>query len=294
MKASIIITTFRRPAFLEKAILSCLHQHTDFSFEVIVVDDNGKHTEWQQQTEAALPTDARIKYLALEKNSGACVARNEGAAFASGDYLFFLDDDDAFLPNKLDVQIRFLETHADYDGCLAAFKRIGSDGKEIIADSNYPVVGDFKNFVLRGNFFTPMICIRKTSFTKSGGFIDIPRFQDRFYMMHLLRAGFRFGVLRDQLHLMYEHSEDRITSRSLEKTQISVSLIDRWMRQFRNEFSSEEWMQLQYNSLRTMAVTKYNATSRSERISASASFLRLFSMKKKGSDIFLMFKSLIK
>lgn len=294
MKASIIITTYNRPVFLERAIASVLGQKTDFQFEVIIIDDNGLGSDLQKKTESIIPKNLNITYFPLKINSGACIARNRGAELATGEFLFFLDDDDEFLPNKLHEQITFLEHNIEYDGCLAAFKRIGQNGNEILADSNYPVVGDFKNFVLRGNFFTPMLCIRKISFFKSSRFIDIPRFQDRFYMMNALKQSFRFATLQKQLHIMYEHCEDRITSKSVNQTKMAISQINTWINQYYEEFSEAECEEMKYNSLSTIAVTRYNALSRIVRISSSISFFKLFLMKKRKSDFLLIIKSLIK
>ena len=68
-------------------------------FKVIVVDDasvDGSQGILKQYGNA-------IRLLCLEKNAGACAARNQGAALASGEYLVFLDGDDAFLPWALEV-----------------------------------------------------------------------------------------------------------------------------------------------------------------------------------------------
>lgn len=294
MTASIIITTYKRPIFLEKAITSCINQKTSFPFEVVIVDDNGLGTDFQKQTQAIIPQNINLKYLPLEKNAGACVARNKGAQIASGEYLFFLDDDDEFLPNKLQIQVDFLNNNKVFDGCLAAFKRIDEKGSEIRAESNYPVVGDFKNFVLQGNFFTPMLCIKKTSFLQSGGFIEISRFQDRFFMINALKKDFKFAALQQQLHIMYEHTQDRITSKSLDKTKKSIAKINAWVSHYRNEFSDKEWKNFQISNLRKIAVTSYNSTDKKIRMSSAAYFFKIFLKTGHFSDLVMMCKSLIK
>lgn len=294
MKASIIITTYNRPEFLKRAILSCISQKTSYKFGIIVVDDNGINTPSQIETASVVSEYDEVKYLPLEKNSGACIARNEGAEVAEGEYLFFLDDDDEYLQNKLQIQIDFLENNKDYDGSLAAFKRLDEKGNEIISITNFPVVGDFKNFVLEGNFFTPMICIRKKSFIKSGGFIDIPRFQDRFYMMSMLKEDFKFGVLHDQLHIMYEHSVDRITSKSLEKTQNALSQIMNWLQSYRPLFTNEEWEKIEIDSLKKIAISFYNSSSKNDRREAAKLYWDIFIKTFVFSDFILMIKSLVK
>ena len=294
IKASIIITTYNRPKFLERAIYSCKNQSTQYGFEIIVVDDNGIGKTAQIETASLVDEIGNVKYIALEKNSGACVARNEGANIASGDYLFFLDDDDKYLPNKLQEQISFLETHNDLDGCLASFKRFDKNDNEIMAASNYAVVGDFKNFVLDGNFFTPMLCIRKNSFTKSGGFIDIARFQDRFYMMNMLKEGFKFWTLDKQLHVMYEHNEGRITSTSHEKTSGAITKILSWLSNSKNEFTLQEWTTVVSNSQRQIAVSYYMSDAKSDRQIAARLYWNIYLKSLKFSDFMMILKSLVK
>lgn len=294
MNSSVIITTYKRPDFLLRAVKSVLAQSVPT--EVVVVDDNGLGTEDQLITQKVLkPFLDKITYLPLEKNSGACIARNEGVKVASGEYIFFLDDDDEFLPDKVKIQSAFLKNNKEYDGCLAAFKRIDDkEKKEILADANFPVVGDFRNFALHGNFFTPMLCIRRQAFRDSGGFRDIPRFQDRFFMMHALQQGLSFGVMADALHIMYEHSGNRLTSSSVGKTSEALRQINNFVLDYRDEFSSAEWQAFQRAQRQTLAVTKYNATKRNIRQSASLDYLQLFLSLPNLADFIMVFKSLVK
>ena len=295
MTASIIITTYNRPTYLKRAVESALYQRADFPCEVIVVDDNGLGTAMQEETEGLVKSQfPDVVYLPLKQNSGACIARNQGATIASGTYLFFLDDDDVFLPNKVQHEVSYLDNHPELAGCLAAFRRLDEKGSEIESDSNQPVVGDFKNFVLHGNFFTPMLCIRKEAFVDSGGFISIPRFQDRFYMLNALRKGLRFGVIPEPLHIMYEHSGSRLTSSSVGKTSEALLQINNFVLDYRDEFSSAEWQAFQRAQSHTLAVTRYNAAKRSIRRSASLDYLHLFLSQPNLADFIMVFKSLVK
>lgn len=294
MKASIIITTYNRPEFLSRAIISALEQNTSHSFEVIVVDDNGKDTVTQKDTEKLIEQFSEVHYLILEENSGACVARNEGAKIAKGEFLFFLDDDDAFLPNKVEIQINYLEIYIEYSGVLAGFIRIDEDGREIISESNQAVVGDFKNFVLRGNFFTPMLCIRRKDFLQSGGFIDIPRFQDRFYLMNTLKKEFTFGVLAESLHIMYEHQNSRISSSTIEKTEKALKQIEGFLQTYREEFLIKEWKQLKLKHLNEKAVSYYISEENKIRRKAILKYGQIFFNTTKYNDLKMIFKSLIK
>jgi glycosyltransferase involved in cell wall biosynthesis len=107
-----VITTFKRPVHLRRAIISVLNQEYS-NFEIVVVDDNDEVSAERRQTEKIISgfSDSRLHYVLHDRNLGANVARNTGARHSKGDYIAFLDDDDEFLSNKLlrqiDVALRF-------------------------------------------------------------------------------------------------------------------------------------------------------------------------------------------
>ncbi len=292
--ATIVITTYNRPKFLERAIYSCKSQNTQYEFEIIVVDDNGIGSEHQKETEKLVKSNKEVVYLPLEKNSGACVARNKGAKLASGEFLFFLDDDDEFLPAKLEEQMKYLNQNPQMDGCLAGFVRKNEAEQEIISGSNDPVVGDFKNFILYGNFFTPMLCIRKNSFEKTDGFISIPRFQDKFFMINALLKGLSFGTLGRPLHVMHEHNGERVTSVSVEKTEKSLLQIRIIVEQNKYQLSKAEWKLFLSKQLRVLAITKYVSSKKIIRRSAAVDFLKLFFSHLNFRDLIMTLKSIVK
>jgi glycosyltransferase involved in cell wall biosynthesis len=101
---SIIITFHNQQRFIKDALDSALSQR-DAEFEVVVVDDaslDGSQEILKGYADA-------IRLVCLGTNVGACAARNRGAAEAAGEYLVFLDGDDALLPWALDVYNRIVE-----------------------------------------------------------------------------------------------------------------------------------------------------------------------------------------
>ncbi len=101
---SVIIPTYNYARFLGEAIDSVLAQ-TLPPLEIIVVDDGST----DDTTELLAAYGDRIRVL-RQKNQGVGMARNAGIAAARGDYLAFLDSDDAWYPCKLELQMqRFAE-----------------------------------------------------------------------------------------------------------------------------------------------------------------------------------------
>lgn len=108
---TVIIPTYKRAHALPKAINS-VKQQSYLEWEIVIVDDNSPDSEARKQTAAAIAQfeDKRIRYICHDANKGACQARNTGLDAASGEYVAFLDDDDIWQPNKLELQVVALET----------------------------------------------------------------------------------------------------------------------------------------------------------------------------------------
>ncbi|UQB67452.1 glycosyltransferase family 2 protein [Epilithonimonas zeae] len=294
MKASVIITTYKRAAFLLNAIESVLSQSV--IAEVIVVDDNGFGSLEQIETYKVLePYLDKIIYIALSVNSGACFARNKGIETAKGEYIFFLDDDDVFLPSKVEIQTAFLDNHLQLEGCLAAFKRINYEtNEEILADSNSPVVGNYKNFVIKGNFFTPMLCIRKSAIEAIGGFDNIARFQDRYLMIKALLNNYNFEIINDALHIMYEHQDERITQAGVEKSLKSLDIIKNEVLKTKEKFTDKEWLTYLQKDFRMRGMFFYISKHYKIRLKGIVYFLKSFQTIYNIYDLKMIFKTILK
>ena len=111
---SIIIPTYNRANVIKRAIDSVLRQTYD-SYEVVVVDDGST-----DETESVIAgiQDARIRYIALKENQGVAHARNIGIREARYDYIAFLDSDDEWLLDKLELQMRLFQNSTEDIGMV--------------------------------------------------------------------------------------------------------------------------------------------------------------------------------
>jgi Glycosyl transferase family 2 len=98
---SVVIPTLNRPKLLVRALNSVLRQ-TCQEFEIIVVADR---TDEDTVRATRALNDARIRVVLNREAPTAAGARNTGADDAQGEWLAFLDDDDEWLPNKLERQL---------------------------------------------------------------------------------------------------------------------------------------------------------------------------------------------
>jgi teichuronic acid biosynthesis glycosyltransferase TuaG len=104
---SIIMPSYNSRSFIEEAIKSVIIQSYQ-NWELIIIDDCSKDGSWEIIRKYT-QVDIRIKSVFLEKNGGAAKARNAGLAISKGKYIGFLDSDDIWSVDKLDVQIKFME-----------------------------------------------------------------------------------------------------------------------------------------------------------------------------------------
>jgi glycosyltransferase involved in cell wall biosynthesis len=109
---SVVIPTYNRENLIKRSILSVLNGDYK-NIEVIVVDDNSTDNTYQVVS-ALQKKDSRIRYIKLDKRSGAQAARNRGIIEATGEFIAFLDSDDAWESNKLATQMEILKS-ANYN-----------------------------------------------------------------------------------------------------------------------------------------------------------------------------------
>ncbi len=161
---SVIIPTYSRPQMLSRAIDSVLKQ-TYPEIEIIVVDDNGKGSQFQIETSGLIEQyKNHVTYVVHESNKGGSAARNSGWRIARGKYITFLDDDDEISIYKIERQVNTLEhLSEEWGACYTAYHILMADGKVQKSDSSYMgdvyiralmrtlYVGSGSNLLLRKN-----------------------------------------------------------------------------------------------------------------------------------------------
>ena len=209
---SVIIPTYNRAHLLGRAIESVVGQ-TYKDFELIVVDDGST-----DDTEKVVGNfkDERIRYISLEKNMGAGVARNRGIEASRGKYIAFQDSDDEWLAEKLEKQTRVFNTaSSDVGYAYTDMWYVFRDGKKRYwhspATSKGQIINE-KNLdyqVHRLGIVTTMI--KKRCFEKIGVFDErFPRFIDLEFFVRLAKH-FNSCHIREPL-VKFHYQTDGISS----------------------------------------------------------------------------------
>ncbi|HUT04471.1 MAG TPA: glycosyltransferase [bacterium] len=127
-KVSIVIPVYNDEAHIADAIESVLGQ-TLREIEIIVVDDGST-----DGTCAVLRGyEGRITCL-TQSNSGQGAARNAGILASGGRYVCFLDSDDTYMPNKVEVQSAFLDEHPDVGLCYSGWLDVDVETGRVLND----------------------------------------------------------------------------------------------------------------------------------------------------------------
>ncbi|WP_301179955.1 glycosyltransferase family 2 protein [Thalassolituus sp. UBA3500] len=210
---SVIIPTYGRSLYLERALDSVFNQ-TYCNVEVLIVDDNGIGTEEQKKSSMLMLDKYReyenLIYIPNEINRGGAVARNIGIDNANGKYITFLDDDDEYLLDKVERQVRSV-INGNLDVALCAAYYFNSKGEKENSIAR-PIGENIRDFLLGGVALTPMIMATKESLNNVGGFDETPRYQDHILMLKLLASGVSVGIDNTPLYKCYRHDGVRIST----------------------------------------------------------------------------------
>src|SRR3989337_2792389 len=107
---SVVIATYNYASFVKEAIESCLKQ-TYSHIEIIVVDDGSS-----DDTQTVLTTEFSETIIPVfQDNQGVSAARNTGLRQAKGEFITFLDADDYFTEDSVEVRLNILLKHRDID-----------------------------------------------------------------------------------------------------------------------------------------------------------------------------------
>lgn len=137
---SVIMPTYKRSDKLLRAIDSVLNQ-TYKNLELLLVNDNEPFDEYTEQLKKRVEKysdDKRFNLIIQQKHVNGAVARNIGIHQAKGQYIAFLDDDDWWEENKLEEQVKVLESLDDSWGAVSC--------KFTLYDLNGNVIGKTKKY----------------------------------------------------------------------------------------------------------------------------------------------------
>ncbi len=204
-KVSVVITAYNSARFICDALQSVADQ-TYRDYEIIVVDDGS------DDDTGALVESSNIGCTYIyQKNRGAAAARNVGLKAARGEYINFLDADDLLLPEKLSMQVAYLEAHPEVDIIYGDTEYFYEDGTERsprrfslgLRTPPYPLSGNMLEvLVINSVFAVHAALVRRSRLLEVGGFDE-----------RLLSAEDHDLWLRMATYCQFHYNDDEIVAR---------------------------------------------------------------------------------
>lgn len=231
---SAIITTCKRsPKYIIRALKSVMVQ-TYQHIEIIVVDDSPvDYLERERVKKAVLQICPQVRYIINNENHGAPAARNLGIQEARGTYIGFLDDDDEWLPKKIEEQLAgFInENIALVYGkqCLS----YDSEHCQFVPQEDYSFGRIFEQLLIKnyiGSTSNPLI--KKECLKAIGGFDEAIRSAQDYDLYLRLAQQYEIMYVPCISIIYHIHDDDRISTSYQDKRLGMEQIIKKYSHEF--------------------------------------------------------------
>jgi glycosyltransferase involved in cell wall biosynthesis len=194
---SVIIPSYDRFSYLLQAVDSVVNQTYD-AIEIIIVDDGSQDPRYKTHN---FPKNCKVIHIDREKiEGGPGSVRNHGTEISTGKWIAFLDDDDIWLPKKLEIQIETMQ-HNEFqfsstEGYFGEGRYNINNSYQLYNDEKfykkinkkfkgtkdykklYPRVWDLDFLKIHNCIITSSVIVERELFNSFGGFRNIPGAED--------------------------------------------------------------------------------------------------------------------
>ncbi len=212
---SVIIPTYNRANFLKKAIDSVLSQSYEH-YEIIVIDDGSV-----DNTKELIKSYCSQKIIYVRQdNKGVSEARNLGIKISTGTFIAFLDDDDLYHENKLEVCFGYLKKRIDTNFFCSNFMFIDEKGDKTMRGdviNNYSEV-NLHNIAMFDLIHTSSVVIRKVAIGENTLFPREQKVSEDYYMWsEILKNGNGYNIPETLTYFRQHGKNTKISSLQLYK-----------------------------------------------------------------------------
>ena len=198
---SVIMPAYNAALYIGEAIQSVVNQ-THTNWELVIVDD-GSTDDTAAEARQIVENDLRIKYI-YQPNGKQGKARNTGIKQANGTYIAFLDADDLWIPNTLEVLVKQLSTSADVDMVFAqGYFKNGHDLKnyDTVTKSRWDK-SDLKLLCEYNQVPILSVLVKKKALLSVGYFSElseIQKLEDYHLWLKMMISGYKFQSIPERL-----------------------------------------------------------------------------------------------
>jgi len=267
-KISVIITTYNRSELLKKAIDSVSYQ-TYKNYELHVVDD-ASTDDTKRILDVLIRGKKDVFYWRNRINQGLAAARNTGIRHSNGKYITFLDDDDIWLPERLQIQVEAAEiAKSEYGVFYCGSARYLADGR--LVEAIPWLRGDLMEALLKG--WTPPCSasfFRKDALEAIGGFdTNIRSGVDHDIWFALAAADYKYDYVHRGLVITNpeQHALERITTNYTARIKGIEILCRKWQQEiercaghamfekFRSRYLAREFYAMAFKGIQSRKIS---------------------------------------
>lgn len=198
-KISVIIPAYNAGRFLPQAIDS-IHKQTHKPHEIIVVDDGS-----DDNTETVVKNITGNIHYHFQENTGVASARNQGLELATGDLITFIDADDIWVKNKIEIQLNLLKNTPQVDIVIGFLRRVAMNEY----NSTNKIYEDQKSGVFALQLGSALI--RKGVFQKVGNFDEKMKMSEDLDWFLRVKESKIDVFIHDDVVQYYRQHENNIT-----------------------------------------------------------------------------------
>ncbi len=204
---SVIICTFNRKNIISHSINSLLKQSFQ-DWEAIIVDDGSKDNTFELISEYC-NQDSRIRYM-YHSNRGVGSSKNAGIIASNGIYITFLDSDDTYKNNHLEIRRSALISNQNIDLLHGGVNIIGNEYVPDVDNPNKQI--HLSECAIGGTFF-----FKKKSALEVGGFPNQRFGDDSIFYRKFVDAGKIIGKIENETYIYNRTTEDSLCNILLKK-----------------------------------------------------------------------------
>lgn len=256
MDLSIVIPVYNASKLLNRCLDSIFSQKTQYSYEVILVDDGSSDNSVELIKARKEPNIV----LFQQQNAGPSVARNEGVKLAEGTYCAYLDADDYWMPGFIEKTVSFLEEHKECVAVNVAQRHLSVSGDHL-APACYT---EYKDAFILEDFFsfwaanmhvcTGSVAIRTEVIRAAGGMRRDLRITEDLEFWALIATYGRWGFIPE---LLFVSDGGDVTQ--------SQGWLSKMERRWKNAPSIAEWEKRIVTRLPELSVSYQQARGRVSR-----------------------------
>lgn len=238
-RVTVLTTVYNGLPYLKEAIESTLNQSMrDFELLIIVDGDEGNKDGSYECALRYVSHDSRLRVILNEQNLGTSRTMNKGIELAAAPYIARLDQDDISLPERLQKQFAYLETHPELSIVCSWEYGIDRKGRRV---RNWR--GRVKNYggflgpllVNKCPIWHPSIMFKKEAILEAGGYNkEYQPCEDFELTMRLAMRGYRAAIVPEYLVSQRHHGQRQSVTKLQGQAQAGVRVHQEMMGRFLN------------------------------------------------------------